>query len=74
MDAVGFEIHRSIFRLLIASYVRAGLLETATETFYRMIHSGCRDFGIDYNQFIGVLIQHSQLELAKKIYLQMAFH
>ncbi|KAG8054445.1 hypothetical protein GUJ93_ZPchr0001g31270 [Zizania palustris] len=51
----GVAFHRSLYRILLSGYVRAGKLDSAIETFDDMVTSGCREFGVDYNRLSDAL-------------------
>ncbi|KAK3138649.1 hypothetical protein QOZ80_5AG0371620 [Eleusine coracana subsp. coracana] len=45
----GLTLHRSLYRILISGYVRAGKFGSVIQTFDEMVMTGCREFGVDYN-------------------------
>nr|CAB3459297.1 unnamed protein product [Digitaria exilis] len=64
----GVALHRSLYRMLISGYVRAGKFDSVIRTFDEMVTSGCREFGVDYNRLIGVLIKNCGFDLVEKYY------
>ncbi|WVZ67134.1 hypothetical protein U9M48_016257 [Paspalum notatum var. saurae] len=64
----GVALHRSLYRILLSGYVRAGKFDMVIQTFDQMVTSGCREFGVDYNRFIGVLIKNCCFDLVEKYY------
>ncbi|GJM88716.1 hypothetical protein PR202_ga05267 [Eleusine coracana subsp. coracana] len=64
----GLTLHRSLYRILISGYVRAGKFGSVIQTFDEMVMTGCREFGVDYNRFIGVLVKNCCFDLVEKYY------
>uniref|UniRef100_A0A0D9X694 Pentatricopeptide repeat-containing protein n=1 Tax=Leersia perrieri TaxID=77586 RepID=A0A0D9X694_9ORYZ len=64
----GVAFHRSLYRVLLSGYVRAGKFDSFIEIFDEMVSSGCREFGVDYNRFIGVMIKNCCFDLVEKYY------
>ncbi|KAG0546390.1 hypothetical protein BDA96_02G443600 [Sorghum bicolor] len=64
----GVTLHRSLYRILLSGYVRAGKFDSVIQTFDEMVTSGCREFGVDYNRFIGVLVKNCCFDLVEKYY------
>jgi pentatricopeptide repeat protein len=64
----GLTLHRSLYRILISGYVRAGKLDSVIQTFDDMVTTGCREFGVDYNRFISVLVKNCCFDLVEKYY------
>nr|CAB3490852.1 unnamed protein product [Digitaria exilis] len=64
----GVALHRSLYRILISGYVRAGKFGSVIRTFDEMVTSGCREFGVDYNRLIGVLVKNCCFDLVEKYY------
>nr|CAB3489013.1 unnamed protein product [Digitaria exilis] len=64
----GVALHRSLYRMLISGYVRAGKFGSVIQTFDEMVTSGCREFGVDYNRLIGVLVKNCCFDLVEKYY------
>ncbi|KAG8054431.1 hypothetical protein GUJ93_ZPchr0001g30169 [Zizania palustris] len=67
----GVAFHRSLYRILLSGYVRAGKLDSAIETFDDMVTSGCREFGVDYNRWISALCQSKRIELVEELLVDM---
>ncbi|KAL5197373.1 hypothetical protein ABZP36_000885 [Zizania latifolia] len=63
----GVIFHRSLYRIL-SGYVRAGKLDSVIEMFDDMVTSGCREFGVEYNRFIGVLVKNCCFDSVDKYY------
>nr|CAB3462990.1 unnamed protein product [Digitaria exilis] len=64
----GVALHRSLYRMLISGYVRAGKFGSVIRTFDEMVTSGCGEFGVDYNRLIGVLVKNCCFDLVEKYY------